>query len=61
VDDAQPKRDALPHIAFKGFRDNYEEPQTSEGFSEIKKVNWVFDGNDEERRFWSMWLQIDGK
>ncbi|KAF8964079.1 polynucleotide kinase 3 phosphatase-domain-containing protein [Flammula alnicola] len=51
----------LPYVAFSGFRDNYEEPQLSEGFSEIKKVNWVFEGTEEEKRHWSMWLQIDGK
>ncbi|KAF9472603.1 PNK3P-domain-containing protein [Pholiota conissans] len=51
----------LPYPAFTGFRDNYEEPQLSEGFTEIKKVNWVFDGTDEERKHWSMWLQINGK
>jgi len=57
----EPKRQALPYIAFTGFRDNYEVPQMEEGFSEIKIVNWVFEGTDEERTFWSMWLQIDGK
>ncbi|KAF9532384.1 polynucleotide kinase 3 phosphatase-domain-containing protein [Crepidotus variabilis] len=57
----EPKRDLLPYTAFVTFRDNYEEPQSSEGFAEIKRVNWVFEGSEEERRSWSMWLQIDGK
>jgi bifunctional polynucleotide phosphatase/kinase len=48
-------------MAFTSFRDNYEEPQSDEGFAEIKKVNWVFKGSEEEKRYWSMWLQIDGK
>jgi len=48
-------------MAFSGFRQNYEEPQMSEGFSEIKEINWIFEGNEEERTHWSMWLQIDGK
>jgi bifunctional polynucleotide phosphatase/kinase len=43
------------------FRDNYEEPQLMEGFSEIIKVNWVFEGSEEGRKRWNMWLQIDGK
>lgn len=51
----------MPYIAFTGFRDNYEKPELSEGISEIKKVNWVFNGSEEEKRHWSMWLQIDGK
>ncbi|KAF8197422.1 polynucleotide kinase 3 phosphatase-domain-containing protein [Pholiota molesta] len=55
------ERSLLPYMAFTGFRDNYEEPQLSEGFSEIKKVNWVFEGTEEEKKHWSMWLQISGK
>lgn len=31
-----------------------------EEFAEIRKVNWRFEGTDEEKRNWSMWLQIDG-
>jgi bifunctional polynucleotide phosphatase/kinase len=58
---SQPTRDLLPYLAFAGFQANYEEPQTSEGLSEVIKVNWVFEGDEEATRRWSMWLQIDGK
>ncbi|KAF5386673.1 hypothetical protein D9615_001745 [Tricholomella constricta] len=58
---AEPRRELVPYIGFCGFRDNFEEPQLEEGFTEIKKVNWVFNGTEEEKRYWSMWLQIDGK
>jgi bifunctional polynucleotide phosphatase/kinase len=57
----QPERTLLPYLAFTGFRDAYEEPEMAEGFSEIKRVNWVFEGTEEEMSYWSMWLQIDGK
>ncbi|KAG6910893.1 hypothetical protein DXG01_006576 [Tephrocybe rancida] len=57
----EPTRELVPYIGFSGFRDNFEEPQLEEGFSEIKKVNWIFNGSAEERTNWSMWLQIDGK
>ncbi|KAH9830982.1 PNK3P-domain-containing protein [Rhodofomes roseus] len=57
----EPKRELLPYNAFTSFRAQYEEPQLKEGFQEIKKVNWVFEGDEEERRRWGMWLQIDGK
>ncbi|PPQ66882.1 hypothetical protein CVT26_009822 [Gymnopilus dilepis] len=57
----EPTRALLPYLAFTSFREGYEEPQMSEGYSEIKKVNWVFEGTEEERQRWSMWLQIDGK
>jgi len=57
----EPKRELLPYNAFTSFRAQYEEPELSEGFTEVKKVNWVFEGDEEERKRWSMWLQIDGK
>jgi bifunctional polynucleotide phosphatase/kinase len=57
----QPKRESIPYIGFTAFRDNYEEPQLAERISEIKKVNWVFSGTEEEKKYWSMWLQVDGK
>ncbi|KII88856.1 hypothetical protein PLICRDRAFT_159754 [Plicaturopsis crispa FD-325 SS-3] len=55
------QRDIVPYMAFTSFRDNYEEPQLGEGFSEIKRVNWTFEGDDECKNRWRMWLQIDGK
>ncbi|KAI1790709.1 PNK3P-domain-containing protein [Ganoderma leucocontextum] len=57
----EPKRDLLPFSAFASFRANFQEPSVDEGFSEVRKVNWVFDGDEEARKRWSMWLQIDGK
>jgi len=32
-----------------------------EGFEEIRQIDWKFEGTDEEKRLWSMWLQIHGK
>ncbi|KAJ2916023.1 hypothetical protein MD484_g4408, partial [Candolleomyces efflorescens] len=55
------RRDLLPFTAFIGFKDGFEEPQLNEGFAEIRRVNWVFEGTEEERKRWSMWLQISGK
>ncbi|GLB35210.1 putative PNK3P-domain-containing protein [Lyophyllum shimeji] len=57
----EPKRELVPYMAFTGFRDKFEEPQPEEGFTEIKRVHWIFNGTAEETRYWSMWLQIDGK
>lgn len=57
----QPKRELLGYMAFTSFRNAYQEPALDEGFSEIKQVNFVFDGSEEERRRWGMWLQIEGK
>jgi len=57
----QSGRALVPYAAFARFRDHFEEPTLKEGFTEIKKVNWVFEGTEEERKYWSMWLQVDGK
>ena len=37
------------------------EPTVEEGYTEVRKVNWVFEGPEGAKRRWSMWLQIDGK
>jgi hypothetical protein len=57
----QPKRDLLPYSAIAGFTKDYEAPTMSEGFSEIKTINWVFEEDAEAKRRWSMWLQLDGE
>jgi hypothetical protein len=44
-----------------GYTKDYEVPTMSEGFSEIKTINWVFEGDAEAKRRWSMWLQLDGE
>lgn len=51
----------MPYGAFTGFRADFEEPQVEEGFAEVRTVNFVFEGDEEARRRWGMWLQIDGK
>ena len=56
----QAKRDLLPYSAIVGYTRDYEEPTLGEGFSEIKTINWVFEGDAEARTRWSMWLQLDG-
>ena len=58
---SQPSRDLVPFSAFLDFSAKYEEPAVAEGFSEIVKVQWRFQGSEEERERWNAWLQIDGK
>ncbi|RDX45439.1 PNK3P-domain-containing protein [Lentinus brumalis] len=58
---SQPKRELLPYNAFTSFRANFQEPTVDEGFYEVRKVNWQFEGDEDARKRWSMWLQIDGK
>ncbi|KAH9029373.1 polynucleotide kinase 3 phosphatase-domain-containing protein [Lactarius hengduanensis] len=57
----EPVRTLVPYTAIAGFADAYEAPSVKEGFAEVRDVPWIFEGSEEERRHWSMWLQIDGK
>ena len=57
----QPKRELVPYLAYTSYKSAFQEPELSEGFSEIKKVNWVFEGDEEAHRRWSMWHQLEGK
>lgn len=59
--DKESKREMVPYTAYTSFKAQYQEPAVGEGFSEIKRVNWVFEGDEGVRKRWSMWLQIDGK
>lgn len=58
---SQPLRDLLPYSAITAYQKDYEEPTMSEGFTEIKIIHWVFEGDTDARRRWSMWLQLDGE
>lgn len=51
----------LPLAAIGGFGKDFVEPEQEEGFDEIKRVNWIWEGTEEEKRYWMMWLQVDGK
>ncbi|KDQ18126.1 hypothetical protein BOTBODRAFT_104942 [Botryobasidium botryosum FD-172 SS1] len=55
---AEDKRSFLGQMIYGSFKSAFEEPQVDEGFSDIKKVNWVFEGSEEDRQRWEMWLQI---
>ncbi|GHJ88845.1 hypothetical protein NliqN6_5247 [Naganishia liquefaciens] len=50
------KRDLLPETAFLSFKKSLEEPDATEGFDEIRRVNFNFDGSEEERKIWSRWM-----
>lgn len=61
VASSEDPRDVLPLAAIGGFGKDFVEPEQEEGFDEIKRVNWIWEGTEEEKRYWMMWLQVDGK
>lgn len=49
------KRELLGDVAFRTFKTRQQPPQLSEGFDEIKKINFVFEGSDEDLEAWRKW------
>ncbi|RIA97801.1 polynucleotide kinase 3 phosphatase-domain-containing protein [Glomus cerebriforme] len=45
----------LPEVAYSGFKSRFIEPKLEEGFDEIKKINFNFEGNEDKRIKWEMW------
>jgi hypothetical protein len=48
----------VPRPALDHYSKEFEEPGTDEGFEDIKRITWTFDGSEEERRRWAMWLDL---
>ncbi|KAJ9619534.1 DNA kinase/phosphatase Pnk1 [Taxawa tesnikishii (nom. ined.)] len=45
-------RTMLPKVAFTGFASRYREPTLEEGFQDITKIDFQFEGTDEQRAIW---------
>ncbi|KAG8787954.1 hypothetical protein FRC15_007015 [Serendipita sp. 397] len=43
---------------FRDFKAKFEDAQKDEGFKDMKKVFWQFDGSEEDRKRYMMWLQL---
>jgi bifunctional polynucleotide phosphatase/kinase len=43
----------LPKMAFTGFASRYREPKLEEGFEDMTRIDFVFQGTDEEKALWS--------
>ncbi|CAG8600395.1 12756_t:CDS:10, partial [Acaulospora morrowiae] len=48
-------RTLLPDISFQVYKSKFSEPTLDEGFQEIKLINFIFEGNEEERKKYEMW------
>ncbi|KAF2085872.1 PNK3P-domain-containing protein [Saccharata proteae CBS 121410] len=46
-------RAMLPGVAFRSFSGRYREPRLTEGLQDITKVDFTFEGNEEQREIWS--------
>ncbi|ORE22647.1 PNK3P-domain-containing protein [Rhizopus microsporus] len=48
-------RDLISKIVFRTFKSKFQEPTMEEGFAEIQRVNFVFDGSDKDYEEWKKW------
>jgi bifunctional polynucleotide phosphatase/kinase len=55
INKPEEKRDVLSSIAFRTFKHKLQEPTTREGFSEVKKINFVFEGSEQDKEAWQKW------
>lgn len=52
----EPARTLLPASAFWGYKNDFQAPDVDEGFDEVRGVNFVWEGTDEQRRMWDMYM-----
>ncbi|KAE9979636.1 hypothetical protein EG327_006934 [Venturia inaequalis] len=46
-------RTILPPVAFTSYRGRFEEPKLEEGFTDVFKVDFEFEGTEEQKAVWS--------
>ena len=49
------KREILPHSAFSSFKARFKEPQLKEGFQDIVRIDFRFEGSEEMKKMWSQY------
>ncbi|QRW14466.1 bifunctional polynucleotide phosphatase/kinase [Ceratobasidium sp. AG-Ba] len=53
-------RSLVPWIAYTTFRSKFEAPEQSEGFQEVIKIGFVYEGNgEEEQARWNTWMELN--
>lgn len=46
----------LPTGAFGSYKAEFDAPKRGEGYEEIRTVNFVWEGTDEQRALWDRYL-----
>ena len=50
------ERTLLPGMAFSGFASAFERPEMGEGFDELRTVNFVWEGTEDDKKLWSRYM-----
>jgi bifunctional polynucleotide phosphatase/kinase len=51
-------RTLVPWMAYVTFRSKLQEPDETEGFDELVRVGFEFEGSEEERERWNTWMEL---
>ncbi|KAG8953997.1 hypothetical protein FRC04_000981 [Tulasnella sp. 424] len=51
-------REMLGYGVFTQYQNAFQPPTIEEGFSEVKTINWIFQGSEEDRRRFNMYLDV---
>lgn len=52
---AEQKKEVLSILAYRTFKSRLMEPSLKEGFSEVKRINFQFLGDEQDTKAWSQW------
>ncbi|GFZ48059.1 hypothetical protein JCM24511_05807 [Saitozyma sp. JCM 24511] len=52
----EPRRTLLPMMAFASFAADFEQPTLDEGFDELRSVNFHWEGDEQQRKKWDMYM-----
>lgn len=50
------KREILPETAFASYKAAFVPPEVKEGFEEVRTVNFVWEGTEDQRSLWDQYL-----
>jgi bifunctional polynucleotide phosphatase/kinase len=48
----EPPHSRVPHLAFMQWKNAFETPELHEGFEEVRTVNFVWEGDEAQRKLW---------
>jgi len=52
----EPHHAPVPHLAFAQYKQAYEKPEKKEGYEEVRTVNFVWEGDEAQRKLWDRYL-----
>lgn len=54
--ESEPERTLLPLSAFGTYVSAFERPEEDEGFDELRTVNFVWEGSEEQKSLWNRYM-----